>query len=109
MSNDVFVASADAAGKIQCAISLRDALIAIGLLPLKTELTLSANGRTITSTLADADGNVLSTSSITLPAGVAATAIPTQVVFEDGDLVLKNSAGTVLGSNPLVLPECTGV
>lgn len=109
MPNEVFVVTADASGKVQCSVSLRDALTAIGLLPLTTELTLSGNGRTITSNLKDGTGKVLSSSSITLPAAVTAAAVPSQIIFDAGNLVLKNAAGATLGSTPFVLPACTGV
>lgn len=109
MANDVFIVTADAAGKVQCSASLRDALTAIGLLPLSTELTLSANGRTITSSLKDGTGAVISTSSVTLPVAVTSASVPTQVAFDNGNLVLKNGAGTVLGTTPFVLPACQGV
>ena len=108
-NNDVFVVTADASGKVQCSASLRDALTTIGLLPLTNELTLSANGRTITSNLKDGTGAVLSTSSVTLPAAVTSASVPAQVTFDVGNLVLKNAAGTTLGSTPFVLPACTGV
>ena len=109
MANEVFVVTTDASGKVQCSVSLRDALTAIGLLPLTTELTLSANGRTITSNLKDGTGAVLSTSSITLPAAVTSDTVPAKVAFDAGNLVMTNAAGTTLSSAPFVLPSCTGV
>lgn len=109
MANDVFIVTADAAGKVQCSASLRDALTAIGLLPLSTELTLSANGRTITSSLKDGTGAVISTSSVTLPVAVTSASVPAKVAFDAGNLVLKNAAGTALSATPFVLPACQGV
>lgn len=109
MANDVFIVTADASGKMQCAASLKDALTAVGLLPLTSELQYNATTRVMTVNLKSGDGTVLSTSSQTLPAGVAASSVPTSVAFDSGNLVLKNSTGAAISSTPLALPLCQGV
>ena len=111
MSNTVYVVTADASGKLGCAVDLRDALTAAGILPLKLELSYDAATRKISGSIKDAAGVAISNtaSTVALPAAVDAANVAKTVTIVDGDINLLNAAGTIISTAPINVVLCPGL
>lgn len=111
MSSPVYVVTADASGKLGCAVDLRDALTAAGILQFKLELSYDATTRKISGVIKDSAGVAISNTASTaaLPAAVDAANVAKTVTIVDGDINLLNAAGSIISTSPINVGLCTGV